>query len=484
MKRRLYTIAMATLMAAVSPLPLLAQAGGGAGPATNAADLTPGPLMIKVTGAMGGAQYRLAGTTKWLPVKAGDELAEGAELRTGPKGAIQFTIGTDQIYRVDRLTVVKLLRAALVPDGTIHTDVGMQYGRVSKDVDSPVRPHEDTIVTPSSTLAVRGTHVSLFDQPPFEPEAVSLTGAAVFSSLGKQLSAFGAHGEGTASVSTSHPDPSEKQISSSATTPMPANTLTAAETLQQQVLSPSGKVSQVQNNIAMLPEEALPPPTDAELATVVSGKLVFIIRWNTDTHVEMELSAPTKTSPGEFILPVLGLDHSPGGGQILFDNPGTATGGYEVITYPASYPISTYTIAAVNLGTLPTTVTFNGFVVPPGGVSRPLGFEEPNNPDPFLTMAQPQAVLQPVVNNDEAEVSQSFRADVPGFPVGSGFPTFAAAAPAAVAPKAPNPAAAAPAAKASSAKAPSAPAPAVARAAAMSPTRSSGAVIPTIRRSM
>src|ERR1700683_1194212 len=99
------------------------------------------------------------------------------------------------------------MRATLRPDGTIATDVGMEYGRVSKDVDVPQRPHEDTIVTPASTLAVRGTRVSLYDQPPFEPEAISLTGQAVFSGLGQQVraAAFGAKGEGTAGVTSSNP---------------------------------------------------------------------------------------------------------------------------------------------------------------------------------------------------------------------------------------------------------------------------------------
>ena len=38
---------------------------------------------------------------------------------------------------------------------------------------------------------MRGTLVSLYDQPPFAPEAISLTGRAVFQNTRRQLVAFG-----------------------------------------------------------------------------------------------------------------------------------------------------------------------------------------------------------------------------------------------------------------------------------------------------
>jgi hypothetical protein len=173
---------------------------GHAQSTTPATTPTIGPLQIHVTAVQGGAQYRQTEDDKWQAVKEGLDLIEGAEFRTGPKGAIQFTVGTDQVFRVDRLSRVKVLRAALMPDGTIHTDVGMTYGRISKDVDEPERTHLDTIVSPSSTLAIRGTRVSLYDQPPYAPEAVSLTGAAEFQDIHGQLVRFGAKGEGKAKV--------------------------------------------------------------------------------------------------------------------------------------------------------------------------------------------------------------------------------------------------------------------------------------------
>lgn len=198
---------------------------------------------------------------------------------------------------------------------------------------------------------------------------------------------------------------------------MPAASLTASEQVVEQNVSGQGKVSAVLNNVPSLPVDALPPPTDAELKTLTPGGLVFYIRWNTDTPVEMELTVHAgPKNAGEFIFPVLGLDRSPAGGQILFSNPGTATGGYEVITYPATFPIGAYTINAINVGTIATTVTFNAFTSKNGA---------PGVPDPFFTnlnnllngtKVQPTALLLPGVSNNVSETTQ-----IPPLPNLSGF---------------------------------------------------------------
>src|SRR5207253_2973348 len=71
--------------------------------------------------------------------------------------------------------------------GKIKTDLLMKYGRTRYDIESPAAEHESTIRSPSSTLAVRGTDVSLYDQPPFEPVATSYRGNAEFRSAERQL---------------------------------------------------------------------------------------------------------------------------------------------------------------------------------------------------------------------------------------------------------------------------------------------------------
>jgi hypothetical protein len=186
---------------------------------TAPAAFTPGPLRIHVTAVQGGAQYRLPGQNKWQILTVGINLAEGVEFRTGPQGAIQFTVGTDEVYRIDRLTAARILRASLRPDGTIQTDLGMTYGRVSKDVDAPVRPHQDEIVTPNSTLAVRGTRVSIYDQPPYTPQAISLTGAAIYRNIRGELVQLGSKGGGLAFISGNATNVPQQQIENTSVDP-------------------------------------------------------------------------------------------------------------------------------------------------------------------------------------------------------------------------------------------------------------------------
>ena len=210
MTSRLCTWAFAGVLA-VSSARLLADAPTAA--------FTPGPLRIHVTAIEGGAQFRASGQTKWQTLRGQPDLPEGAELRTGPKGVIQFTVGDDQVYRVDRLSLVQVLRAESI-DGKIKTVVGMTYGRVSKDVDAPVLPHEDSIVSPSATLAVRGTRVSLYDQPPYEPEAISLTGQASFRFKKGPPLIFGSHGGGTVQVVGDSTNPPQFQAQAKGVDPL------------------------------------------------------------------------------------------------------------------------------------------------------------------------------------------------------------------------------------------------------------------------
>src|SRR5688500_3882985 len=120
----------------------------------------------------------------------GMTVGEGAEFRTGPRSAVQFEIPPGQTITLDRLGTVKRIEAVRT-EGSIKTDLGMRYGRVRYDVEAAGVSHDATIHSPSSSLAVRGTQVSLYDQAPFVPEAVSLTGRAQFRNLRKQVVAFG-----------------------------------------------------------------------------------------------------------------------------------------------------------------------------------------------------------------------------------------------------------------------------------------------------
>jgi hypothetical protein len=295
---------------------LICSAAAVAQTATTQAETAAGPLEIHVTAVQGGAQYRLSDKEKWRLLKADIDLAEGAELRTGPKGAIQFTVGTDQVYRVDRLTAVKVLRADLLPDGTIKTDVGMTYGRVSKDVDAAERPHDDTIVSPSSALAVRGTRVSLYDQPPYEPEAVSLTGAAVFRNLRGELVQFGAKGEGTAKVASDSTSAADYQIQN--TTVDPSGAFAGRNAAEQQLVQTLG------GNLPGIFQQLIVGQAQSDFVSLVGaigghvGELQFAMLWNGSTPftvVDYQVEAPngelvSPTTPGSQLVNVHGVQMS------------------------------------------------------------------------------------------------------------------------------------------------------------------------------
>src|SRR5438045_2866157 len=74
-------------------------------PAPNAESLT-----ATVTGIEGNVQVRTATDAPWQKAQIGMVLNEEAELRTGPRSAVRFTIPPDQTITVDRLGLVKVLQ--------------------------------------------------------------------------------------------------------------------------------------------------------------------------------------------------------------------------------------------------------------------------------------------------------------------------------------------------------------------------------------
>src|SRR4051812_22274049 len=81
-------------------------------------------LKATVTGVEGMAQVRAADGQPWQRAAVGMELNEDAELRTGPRSAIRFTIPPDHTVIVDRLGSIKLLQA-VNDNGLMKTSVGM-----------------------------------------------------------------------------------------------------------------------------------------------------------------------------------------------------------------------------------------------------------------------------------------------------------------------------------------------------------------------
>src|SRR5437762_9346616 len=175
----------------------------GALQATQNAQTQPGVEHLKatVTGVEGLVQVRGAENQAWQRAAVGMVVNEEAEFRTGPRSAVRFTLPPDQTVTLDRLGTVKVLEA-ISDGGKLKTNLGMKYGRTRYDIEAAGREHDSTITSPSNTLAVRGTKVSVYDQRPFVAEAVSLTGRAEFRDFKKQRTFFGGRNKGRTVVNT------------------------------------------------------------------------------------------------------------------------------------------------------------------------------------------------------------------------------------------------------------------------------------------
>src|SRR3954447_3338026 len=90
-------------------------------PTTNIS-IPDGPLKVTIIAVQGIVQARTSADQKWEKASEGMELSEGAELRTGPRSAVKFMIGDDQVISLDRLGTIQILRANL-ESGKVFTDL-------------------------------------------------------------------------------------------------------------------------------------------------------------------------------------------------------------------------------------------------------------------------------------------------------------------------------------------------------------------------
>ncbi len=118
-------------------------------------------LSATITAVKGLVEVRDNDEQPWRKATVGMVVGIGAEFRTGPRSGVVFRIPPDQVVTVDRLGVVKILEA--MRGKTIHTDLGMKYGRVKYETEAAGLEHESTIRSPSNALAIRGCNGSLFE---------------------------------------------------------------------------------------------------------------------------------------------------------------------------------------------------------------------------------------------------------------------------------------------------------------------------------
>src|SRR5439155_10029161 len=192
---------------------------------------------------------------------------------------------------LDRLGTVKVLQA-VNDGGKLKTNLGMRYGRTRYDIEAGGREHESTITSPSSTLAVRGTKVSVFDQRPFPAEAVSLTGRAEFRDFKKRLF-FGGKNAGKTKINTQTNSPAQFALGQSVVDPGIQLARTDAENaLVQSLLSSGATISFDFDKGIRVVRGGDVPRTDAELVPNLPGNLDFVLRWTGNSDVNLAVISP------------------------------------------------------------------------------------------------------------------------------------------------------------------------------------------------
>jgi hypothetical protein len=301
------------------------------------------PLKATITGVEGMVQVRDNETAPWRKATVDMVLNEDAEFRTGPKSAVRFTIPPNQTVTLDRLGTVKLLTVAR-EGGKIKTNLGMKYGRTRYDIEAAGQEHESSISSPSSTLAVRGTDVSLYDQRPFRAEAVSLTGRADFREGKKQL-AFGGKNAGKTKVAQGDSVVSSVALAESFIDPNLQFARSGSETSIVSNLVSRGATFSFDRtqNIGVL-FGGTHPLTDQELIPTLPGQLNFVLRWDANVDLNLIVSNSVGNRGGEVLFPASGLNRTLSGGRIDFDHRGGPNGGIEIAYWggkiaPGSYGI-------------------------------------------------------------------------------------------------------------------------------------------------
>ncbi len=229
-----------------------------------------GPLVATVAKIQGAASFRVNDSAPWEPLTVGKMLAEEASIRTGPKDAVVLTVPPDETIGVSRLTTATILKA-YKNRGKVTTDIGMKVGNVRLDIAGAGVEHEATIRSPNSNLAIRGTSVSLFDQRPYTPEAVSLTGRAVFSPLRRQAIAFGGKGAGKTVIRSDSNSPAQFAVGQAYVDPGIGGARTPSEEALLTTLISRGAVVSFDPDAGIRVVRGGGRPSDSQIPSILPG---------------------------------------------------------------------------------------------------------------------------------------------------------------------------------------------------------------------
>jgi hypothetical protein len=339
----------------------------GAAPAT--APATAPAEAVIVTSVEGKARARANPDAEWKLVEVGMRLPQGAQIQTGQASRVVCAVPPGREFVVDRLSTVTVLEAEQ-RGNRLRTDLLMEYGRTDLRVQKAGLEQDARIRTPGATASVRGTALSVYNQPPFAPELRTYTGVVDYRFARRQLTvakggrSTGGRGTAETALLASVVDPNTRN----------ARTNADAAFISQEVSR--GAVVTYNQDIRLTEiRGGAGAQTDAQLFRSLPGKLNFVIRWDGNVDVDVfvavdarpleEIFAPTGATfnPTTILFPGYGLETAPSGGRIPYNHRGGARGGQEICFWPDAFPQGVYGFSALNNSETATAdVRFNAFL--------------------------------------------------------------------------------------------------------------------------
>jgi hypothetical protein len=114
-------------------------------------------MFIDVSGKV---QWRANENAPWQEAKINDVVAAGVEVRTGLRSHAALRVGRNATALLDAGTLFQL--PTIAQDGeTLRTSAAVKHGRADFKVDKVGLSNDFKVVTPSTTLAVRGTEFAV-----------------------------------------------------------------------------------------------------------------------------------------------------------------------------------------------------------------------------------------------------------------------------------------------------------------------------------
>ena len=206
----------------------------------------------------GKVRWRINQDAPWTEAKVNDLLDAGAEIRTGLKSRSTLRVGKNATILVDAGTTFKL--PEMVQDGqTLRTLATVKSGRADFKVDHVGFANDFKVITPQTTLSVRGTGFALASGP---LKGVDVSGANTNSMNAIEVKYIAANmayfvsGQGKTSSESGKQDPVQNAWVSTIGPPPIAGTMVSQSDVQQQVaqgtagVNPSSNTQQIQQTQA------------------------------------------------------------------------------------------------------------------------------------------------------------------------------------------------------------------------------------------